>query len=241
MRTDANQIQFADYVLSLGGGTKNDENDLIQIPDEIICNTNLEESVFGQAINTRNYDSLFNRAILAPLNVNVDKINAKVLHMLNRNPVEYASIDTAESNKTNSDDNIQMAEYLATINPPELPPHILKLTKHAIVMLIRNLSISRGLCNGTRLMIISMQKHVLECKILTGDKAGKTVFIPRSTITCENKYQFTLHRHQFPIKLAFAMTINKSQGQTFDFIGIDLMNRCFNHGQLYVAFHELNP
>ena len=42
-------------------------------------------------------------------------------------------------------------------------------------------------------------------------------------------------RLQFPIRLAFAMTINKSQGQTMTFCGLDLENLCFSHGQLYVA------
>ena len=46
---------------------------------------------------------------------------------------------------------------------------------------------------------------------------------------------FQFKRLQFPIKLSFAMTINKSQGQTFRYVGIDLRSDCFSHGQLYVA------
>ena len=42
-------------------------------------------------------------------------------------------------------------------------------------------------------------------------------------------------RLQFPIRLAFAMTINKSQGQTMSICGLDLENTVFSHGQLYVA------
>lgn len=42
-------------------------------------------------------------------------------------------------------------------------------------------------------------------------------------------------RLQFPIRLAFAMTINKSQGQSMKICGLDLENACFSHGQLYVA------
>ncbi|KAA6355078.1 MAG: putative DNA helicase PIF1, ATP-dependent [Streblomastix strix] len=43
-------------------------------------------------------------------------------------------------------------------------------------------------------------------------------------------------RRQFPIRLAFAMTINKSQGQSFDQVGVFLNRQVFAHGQLYVAF-----
>jgi len=46
---------------------------------------------------------------------------------------------------------------------------------------------------------------------------------------------FTLRRKQFPVCPAFAMSINKSQGQTFDHVGIYLPTPVFTHGQLYVA------
>jgi ATP-dependent exoDNAse (exonuclease V) alpha subunit len=44
---------------------------------------------------------------------------------------------------------------------------------------------------------------------------------------------------QFPIMLAFAMTINKSQGQTFDRVGLLLISQVFSHGQLYVAMSRI--
>ena len=46
---------------------------------------------------------------------------------------------------------------------------------------------------------------------------------------------YHLHRLQFPVCLAFAMTINKAQGQSFNTVGVDLRNPTFTHGQLYVA------
>jgi len=45
-----------------------------------------------------------------------------------------------------------------------------------------------------------------------------------------------LKRLQFPVRLAFAMTINKSQGQSVEHVGINLQTSVFSHGQLYVAF-----
>ena len=80
-----------------------------------------------------------------------------------------------------------------------------------------------------------MHTHFLECKIISGNRAGEIELIPRITLYEKDSYPFVLSRHQFPVKLAFAITINKSQGQTFEYIGIDLRSEVFAHGQLYVA------
>uniref|UniRef100_A0A0L8GIW6 ATP-dependent DNA helicase n=1 Tax=Octopus bimaculoides TaxID=37653 RepID=A0A0L8GIW6_OCTBM len=47
---------------------------------------------------------------------------------------------------------------------------------------------------------------------------------------------FTLNRLQFPLRLAYSMTINKAQGQTFEKVGIHLPQPIFSHGQLYITF-----
>ena len=49
------------------------------------------------------------------------------------------------------------------------------------------------------------------------------------------KWPFTLHRRQFPIRISYAMTINKSQGQTLSSVGLYLKTPVFTHGQFYVA------
>ncbi len=52
----------------------------------------------------------------------------------------------------------------------------------------------------------------------------------------EDEFPVTMRRRQFLIRPAFAMTINKSQGHTFEKSGIYLPSPIFSYGQLYVAF-----
>ena len=88
-------------------------------------------------------------------------------------------------------------------------------------MLIRNLSINDGLCNGTGLKITKLFEYNIEAEIITGENIAKKVFIPRITLNTgeSSSLPFILYRKQFPITLAFCMTINKSQGQSFDYVG----------------------
>jgi ATP-dependent exoDNAse (exonuclease V) alpha subunit len=79
--------------------------------------------------------------------------------------------------------------------------------------------------------------QVVEVEIITSKGAGNVAFISRIKFISDNSgLPFTFARKQFPLWLAYAMTINKSQGQTFSHVGFHLTDDVFLHGQLYVAF-----
>jgi len=68
----------------------------------------------------------------------------------------------------------------------------------------------------------------------------KVCLLPRIKLTtADDDLPFTLQRIQFPVRLCFAMTVNKSQGQSLKHVGVDLHSSAFTHGQLYVALSRV--
>jgi hypothetical protein len=103
-------------------------------------------------------------------------------------------------------------------------------------MLLRNLCPQEGLCNGSRMSVKSLGRFCIQVQLLGGDFDGELRTIPRIKLeSTDQQLSFTLSRKQFPLMLSFAMTINKSQGQSFEAVGVDLRSPVFSHGQFYVA------
>jgi hypothetical protein len=231
MRANPGELKFANDLLEIGNGVAGKDG-YIQVPDKCITEKNLVQEIFGDIFETKNFADLPNRAILATLNCMVDQYNEEVLQAFPGDfEKPYTSIDETDP-KSKMPVSI---EFLNALKCSSLADHKIMLKKNCIVMLIRNLNVRQGLCNGTRLQVINPGKNLLQCIILNGDRAGDTVFIPRITLIEDKKFPFSLRRHQFPIKHAFCFTINKSQSQTFKKIGIDFQNEVFAHGMCYVA------
>jgi ATP-dependent DNA helicase PIF1 len=218
---------FSKWILGIGDGSIGDADDecmTIQMPEELLIRgfddplEAIVESTYPNLLENINDLSFFqNRAILTPKNVIVDAVNDYILDLIPGEEKVYLSYDSPCSCDSNVDipDDVHTPEFLNTIVSSGLPNHRLKLKIGAPVMLMINMNQSLGLCNGTRLIVTKLGKYVIEGKILTGRNIGERVFVPRlSLIPSDKRLPFKFQRRQFPLNVSYAMTINKSQGQS---------------------------
>ncbi|XP_074351611.1 uncharacterized protein LOC141690735 [Apium graveolens] len=231
--------EFSKWQLAFGNGTVHSitenpgDDGLIdfEIPEQFIVRgtDNPIQSLFDITYpdflsNMSSYDYLRSRAILAPTNSLVDDINDFVIEKIPGKTHTYFSHDLIDDNggEDNDFDTAFPVEYLNSINTPCLPKHELQIKVGCTVMLMRNLNQILGLCN--------------ECEILCGSNVGSKHLIPRiDMVPTDTKWPFEFKRTQFPLQLFFAMTINKSQGQPLNTVGLYLPRSMFSHGQLYVV------
>ena len=237
---------FDKWTLSIGNGSSGEET--VPIPEhmvtEIISNTptetwHEEESMkkFCRLIfpdlqtNISNPRWLEGRSILAPTNKEVSAINDLMQQWV---PGTLTKLSSADTLKNPNDAFRFNTEYLNTLLPNGFPEHILNLKEGMPLMLLRNINPRQGLCNGTRLIYDkTINCKLLQCRIVGSERV---VLIPRITfIPKAGDYPFDWQRRQFPVRVAFATTINKSQGQTMKNVGVWLRGQVFGHGQLYVA------
>lgn len=189
--------------------------------------------------NIHNHQWLFQRAILCPTNTEVDTVNQYIALRFPGIEHKLHSVDSIELHESHK----YSVEYLHTLCPSGMPPHSLTLKIGMIIMLLRNFDTIRGHCNGSRYILKKIQPHVLLAQLVSGVHAGAELLIPRIRISpSENIFPFNLTRKQFPIRPCFAMTVNKSQGQTLTRVGVYSVKDFFSHGQLYVAASRVgNP
>jgi PIF1-like helicase len=184
---------------------------------------------------SRDPDFFARRAILAIRNDQLPPVNNMLMdHLPGPSQTSY-SVDSAS---TEDGDPAEEAttEYLRTVDLPGIAPSVLELKVGAPVMLMRNLNTRVGLCNGTRLVITRLGRRVIEARILMGDYKGSLHCIPRMPLSSlAGDLPWIVTRHQFPLRPCFAMTVNKSQGQTLAIVGVNLEVSPFAHGQLNVA------
>jgi len=222
----ARMSDFAQWVLDVGEGRvpahRKDgetEDTWIHIPDDVVI---LPEGDKIAAIVDAVYNEfdiffssvpyLAQRCIVCPVNTVVDELNEIMVDRVPGASKEYRSFDQIAN-------SIEIPSDYELLYPPQLlnsivlnnyPQHCLLLKVSVPVVLLRNIDQAQGLCNGTRLLIRRLGDHILEAEIMTGTHIGALVGIPRIVLNDTSpRWPFTLQRRQFPIRVCYAMTINK--------------------------------
>ena len=159
----------------------------------------------------------------------VDGVNSAALRISECH--QYLSADILSAGNC---ENIPI-EFLHSLSVTGIPGHNLESKEGSPFILLRNLDAKSGLCNVTKMILKRfVSRYVLEGTIVSGSHKGEHVFLPRIKFsTSEPDFPFTMTRRQFPIRLAFAKTINKSQGQSLKRVGVYLKSPVFSHGQFF--------
>jgi len=214
---------FAKWILDIGDGklgVDNDGESVIEIPDDICLNNSgnhvgdIVEAIYPNLLSNMKESYFFqDRAILAPTLELVEKVIDYVMSLVPGEEKEYLSCDTVLKcdEEAGIDRQWITPEFLNDIKCSGMPNHRLCFKVGVPVMLLRNIDVASGLCNGTRLTIVSLGKNVITAQVVNGSHSSEMAYIPRmNLIPSDSNAPIVFQRRQFPLCLCFAMTINKS-------------------------------
>jgi len=160
----------------------------------------------------------------------------------------YENQQSLDSDVPISGDDVSV-ELLNSMEFSGVPTHRIKLCIGMVVIVTRNIDPSRGVMNGTRMIVSNISKSgrvvsLLHAVHAPGERQRYDPSLPfllhRIKFTCRvgGSGNF-MTRLQFPIRLAYAVSIHKSQSLTLDRVVVDLRSGVFEHGQLYVALSRV--
>ena len=186
--------------------------------------------------------ALRTKTILAVTNECVDAWNTR-LQRLNKNKEyrlvshdTFADVDDPKGHLA----RLLSEEVLNGYTNTQVPNHVLKLKKGDVCLIMRPMK-AYDLASNARVIIMGISENFKMVKVKTLDAHPRIVYVPRMRFNfhLRSKSSYTMSRVQFPLRLCYAMSVNKSQGQSFDQVLLDATTPNFSHGHLYVALSRL--
>jgi hypothetical protein len=254
-RTNADQVQFRKYLRDVGiarnpvDRANAYQSTVKKLPEMNMTHSiaELKEKIFPKDELNNPHGDWIRSAIVTPLNSTVNEINEELLNDLNGDLHSYEAVNTVVDDSVDPLDESAvnaMQEYMASIEETGLAQQTLKLKVGAKVMFMKNIDTGYRICNGTPAIVTACERDVVTVRRIESDGTlGEYIDVVRKVfqrdIDFDSHKMIKFRRVQFPLRLAWVMTINKCQGQTLNKVGILLNSEIFSHGQLYVAFSRV--
>lgn len=227
----------ADYnwCLEIGSGMRQEVN--IPIECRVYNLDTLINTVYDRDFGSFAADDVVERSIISVSNDGADFLNKECLNRLFRTKFMCASINYFKKIDNERSSRFYVMENVMMNLPKYFPPEILLVSENCPVMLQQSY---RGLAPGTRLIVKNVAENRIVAEIAVGLRKGRLINIYRTLtkqIFASGNVEFI--RRQFPLSLAFALTINKAQGLELKRMGVYFDTKVFSHGQMYVAFSRV--
>lgn len=197
--------------------------ELIRQKDDIVLQEILEEMRLGklsddkfkilEGLSDKKFENGIKPTKLFPINVNVDLINKK----------EFDKLVKINNNQTT------LYKAHANYKVDNLDSYDICLTLNAQIMVTRNISVTNHLVNGTRGIVVGLLENTVIIKDMKSIIHHINYFRDINKNNKKNELLF------MPLKLAYAMSIHKSQGSSIDCLELDLGEDIFVAGQTYTA------
>lgn len=222
------------WCLDIGSGALNN----VHVPNEcrVYNFDTLLNSVYGN-YSSLSVDDVMKRTIITIRDVDVNYLNIQCLNRFFPTKFVCKSINYFRKIDEDRRSRFYVMDDIMEDLPKYFPPDIVVLTENCPIMLRQTY---RGLAPGTRLIVREISERKIIAEIGVGERKGKTINIYRvltKKVFWNGNVEFI--RRQFPVSLAFSITIHKAQGLQFDQIGVHFPCAAFTHGQMYVAFSRV--
>jgi len=171
--------------------------------------------------------------ILYSTKKSVDKINKEEFNKLpDENVLEYETIYELDGERITKMKDDDFERYKEIVDKENNYEKILQLSIGAQVMLLKNIDQDKGLVNGSRGVVIGFNSlDIPYVKFMNGEVES----IDRHEYIFELSAVTNVIAKQIPLALAWCSTIHKSQGQSLDYVKINIGREIFECGQTYVA------